>query len=242
MARNTKEIPLDKLLTIKLKPIADYIGAFGTEKQDNLLIERLVLPTPDHIALLCQAFNSDKDLQALLTVIKKPVADADKSQLLQTIKDFFNLNPLIIILLKDNTGTFQPAFILWYKKTDYSAAEIKNLDKKSGFIRYIAVNSNLDKSFGAQAEIPRIKLSAGINTLLNYQFFKSCEKFGQLLSVNLIYASNLIDNPGASFPGPDIKNRGQYDNKDQYNALFPDSAKANKKQSAADSDTTDLYL
>lgn len=242
MARNTKEIPLDKLLTIKLKPVADYIGAFGTEKQENLLVERLVLPTPDRIKLLQQAFSTDKDLQSLVAEIKKPVADSDKGQVLQVIKDFFNNHPFIIISLKDNQGAFQPAFLLWYKKVDYATAEIKNLDRKTGFTRFIAVNKNLDKSFGAQAEIPRIKLSAGINTLLNYQFFKSCERFGQLLSVNLIYANNLIDNPGATFTGAEIKNRGQYDNKDQYNALFGADGATSKKQSAADSGITDLYM
>lgn len=241
MARNTKEIPLDKLLTIKLKPVADYIGAFGTEKQDNLLIERLALPTPDKIKLLQSALLADKDLQSLIAEIKKPVADSDKGQVLQVIKDFFNNHPFIIISLKDNQGTFQPAILIWYKQTDYSTAEIKNLDRKTGFTRLIAVNKNLDKSFGAQAEIPRIKLSAGINTLLNYQIFKSCEKFGQLLSTDLLYINNLIDSPKNLFDGSPIQNRGQYDNKDQYEALFPDGAKKTKKQSAADSNTTDLY-
>lgn len=240
MSRNTKEISLDKLLTIKLKPVANYVGAFGTEKQSNLLLERLAAPAPVQIDLLQQAFADDKDLQALVAEIKKPVADDDKNQVLQTIKDFFNNNPFIVISLKDHQSNFQPAFLLWYKKTDYASAAIKNNDKKTGFNRLLAVNKNLDKSFGAQAEIPRIKLSAGINTLLNYQFFKSCERFGQLLSSNLIFANDLIDDQKVVFDGADIKNRGQYDNKDQYNALFPDGAKSAKKQPAAGA-SCDLY-
>ena len=241
MSRNTKEIALDKLLTIKLKPVANYLGAFGTEKQDNLQIERLVAPAPAQIALLQSAFPDDKELRNLVAEIKKPVADDDKAQVVQLVKDFFNQCPYIIISLKDNQGAFQPAFLLWYKKVDYAQAEIKNNDKKSGFIRYIATNKNLDKSYGAQAEIPRIKLSAGINTLLNYQFFKSCERFGQLLSSNLIFANDLIDNQKVVFSGAEIKNRGQYDNKDQYNALFPDGAKSAKKQPAT-SASCDLYI
>lgn len=241
MARNTKEISLEKLLTIKLKPVANYIGAFGTEKQDNLLLERLVAPAPVQIELLQSAFTTDKDLQSLVAEIKKPVADDNKNQVLQTIKDFFNTNPFIVISLKDNTSAFKPAFLLWYKNTDYTSAEIKNNNKKTGFNRFIAINKNLDKSFGAQAEIPRIKLSAGINTLLNYQFFKSCEKFGQLLTKDLIFANDLIDNQQNTFEGAEIKNRGQYDNKEQYNALFgADSATGAKKQSTTDS--CDLYM
>lgn len=242
MSRNTKEISLDKLLTIKLKPVANYIGAFGTEKQDNLLLERLVAPAPAQISLLQSAFPDDKDLQSLATEIKKPVADSDKGQLIQSIKDFFSQHPFIIISLKDNQGAFQPAFLLWYKKSDYASAAIKNNDKKTGYNRFVAVNKNLDKSYGAQAEIPRIKLSAGINTLLNYQFFKSCERFGQLLSTDLIFANDLIDNQSTVFQGAAIKNRGQYDNKDQYNALFgADSATGTKKQPAT-IDSCDLYL
>ena len=241
MSRNTKEISLEKLLTIKLKPVANYVGAFGTEKQDNLQLERLVAPAPAQIALLQQAFPTDKDLQALVAEIKKPVADESKGQVVQFVKDFFSLHPYIIISLKDNQGAFQPAFLLWYKKVDYASAEIKNNDKKTGFIRYIATNKNLDKSFGAQAEIPRIKLSAGINTLLNYQFFKSCERFGQLLSSNLIFANDLIDNQKVCFDGADIKNRGNYDNKEQYNALFADGATSAKKQPAT-SASCDLYM
>lgn len=242
MSRNTKDISLDKLLTIKLKPVANYIGAFGTEKQDNLMIERLIAPAPAQVELLYSALSTDKDLQTLITEIKKPVDDNDKAQILQKIKNFFNTNPFIIISLKDNKGTFQPAFLLWYKKTDYASAQIKTLDKIAGFNRFIAINKNLDKSFGAQAEIPRIKLSAGINTLLNYQFFKSCEKFGQLLSDKLIFANDLIDNQKITFNGAEIKNRGQYDNKDQYNALFgADSATGAKKQSESNA-SYDLYL
>ena len=242
MSRNTKEISLEKLLSIKLKPVANYLGAFGTEKQDNLQLERLVAPAPAQIALLQQAFPDDKDLQALVAEIKKPVADESKGQVVQFVKDFFSLHPYIIISLKDNKGTFQPAFLLWYKKADYATAEIKHLDKKSGFIRYIATNKNLDKSFGAQAEIPRIKLSAGINTLLNFQFFKSCERFGQLLSSNLIFANDLIDNQKVVFDGADIKNRGQYDNKDQYNALFGADGATSAKKQPATSASCDLYL
>jgi hypothetical protein len=242
MARNTKEIALEKLLTIKLKPVANYLGAFGSEQQENLQLERLVAPAPAQIELLQSAFTSDKDLQALVAEIKKPVADDNKGQVVQMIKDFFNTSPYIIISLKDNQGAFQPAFLLWYKKVDYAQAEIKNLDKKTGFIRFVAVNKNLDKSYGAQAEIPRIKLSAGINTLLNYQFFKSCEKFGQLLSSNLIFANDLIEKQDVVFAGADIKNRGNYDNKEQYNALFgDDGAKASKKQPAT-SASCDLYM
>ena len=241
MSRNTKEISLEKLLTIKLKPVANYIGAFGTEKQDNLLLERLIAPAPAQIDLLFGAFPNDKELQALVAEIKKPVADDNKGQVLQTIKDFFNMHPFIIISLKNNKGTFQPAFLLWYKKVDYASAEIKNLDKKTGFNRLIATNKNLDKSYGAQAEIPRIKLSAGINTLLNYQFFKSCERFGQLLSSNLIFANDLIDSQTTIFAGADIKNRGQYDNKEQYNALFGTDNPTSAKKQPASSASCDLY-
>lgn len=236
---NTKNINDDELLKIKLKSPENYISDFKTIKNnDSVELKRWLLPND---FLLNQLKNIDDDeLSSLIEFAKSPVDDDNKLELLKTIKSFFNDNPVLTISIKDKNKINQIALIIWHKKVDNNSGLIKikksnDDDKDSSFYRFILTNENLDKSYGTQAENPRIKISAVINSILNYQIFSSCENQGHLLYDSPIFINNLIDDSPNKFIGENIINRGYYDSPD----YFGKSKKSNDDDSNDDDDSGD---
>ena len=217
MSKKNCDFTIAQLKNINLNTCANYIGAFGTEKQSGIKIERLRVCDKKILSFLSDANISCDALDAFIESQSRHVSDDEKNTIYQAHVDFFDTNPLLLISLKDKDRVWQPAVILWHEKTSAPDAEIKIKDSKDGYNRFIIINSNLDASYGAQAENPRMKISAGINTLINYQLFKSCDNFGKLINRDIIYIGNLIESGNClSFAGADIINRGYYDDPDVF--------------------------
>lgn len=234
MTKKKSDFTIAQLKNINLKTCANYIGDFGTEKQSGIKIDRLRVSDKNILSFLSDANIGSDALDAFIESQSRPVSDAEKQSIYQSHVDFFDANPVLLISLKDKAGAWQPAVILWHEKTSAPDAAIKTKDNKGGYNRFIIINSNLDASYGAQAENPRIKISAGINTLLNYQLFKSCDNFGKLISRDIIYIGDLIESGDClSFAGADIVNRGYYDAPDIFGSEKSASA-ATDSESAID--------
>lgn len=212
MSKKTSGFTIAQLKNINLNTCANYIGAFGTEKQSGIKIERLRVCDKKILSFLSGANIGSAALDAFIESQARHVSDDEKHALYQAHVDFFDSNPLLLISLKDKDRAWQPAVILWHERTSAPDAEIKIKDNNGGYNRFIIINSNLDGSYGAQAENPRIKISAGINTIINYQLFKSCNNFGKLINRDIIYIGDLIESGDCLlFAGADIINRGYYD-------------------------------
>ena len=238
MSKKTSDFTIAQLKNINLNTCANYIGAFGTEKQSGIKIERLRVCDKKILSFLSDANVGSTALDAFIESQARHVSDDEKHALYQAHVDFFDSNPLLLVSLKDKDRAWQPAVILWHEKTSAPDAEIKIKDNKSGYNRFIIINSNLDASYGAQAENPRIKISAGINTLINYQFFKSCDRFGQLISRDIIYIGDLIESGNClSFAGCDIINRGYYDAPE----VFRRGKSASESASDNNESVSDIY-
>ena len=234
MSKKTSDFTIAQLKNINLNTCANYIGAFGTEKQSGIKIDRLRVCDKKILSFLSDANIGSDALDVFIESQSRHVSDDEKRALYQAHVDFFDSNPLLLISLKDKDRAWQPAVILWHEKTSAPDAEIKIKDNKGGYNRFIIINSNLDASYGAQAENPRMKISAGINTLINYQLFKSCDNFGQLISRKIIYIGDLIESGDClSFAGGDIVNRGYYDD--------PDVFGRDKSASADNESMSDIY-
>lgn len=235
-------LTIDKLKTIKLNACGNYLGGFGSEKAGGIILNRPCVFDKDTIDNLSSVANLDKVLKDFIANVKKPITtDDEKSDLLLNMQNFLQANPLLVVSLRDKGGDIQPAIYIWYKRTDnIDNAQIKSTDGKFGYKKYIYINANMDKSYGVESENPRIKISSGINAILNYQLFKSCAAFGDLISTDLIFINDLIDpdDKNYCFNGPDIINRGYYDD-NAFFAALKGKAAGNKKQSPVD--TNDFY-
>ena len=238
MSKKTSDFTTAQLKNINLNTCANYIGAFGTEKQSGIKIDRLRVCDKKILSFLSNANIGSDALDAFIESQSRHVSDDEKRALYQAHVDFFDSNPLLLISLKDKDRAWQPAVILWHEKTSAPDAEIKTKDKKGGYNRFVIINSNLDASYGAQAENPRMKISAGINTLINYQLFKSCDGFGKLINRDIIYIGDLIESGNClSFAGGDIVNRGYYDDPD----VFGRDKSASASASADNESMPDIY-
>ena len=216
---NTKTIEDSTLAKINLIPPKNHLGDFESVKSDIIDLKRWVLPTD---FILSQLKNiGDDDLTDFINYIKTPVEDDKKTDLINTIKSFFNENPVLTISLKDKNKINQIGVIIWYKKLsdDSGLIKIKQKDSKGkpvSFDRFILVNQNLDRSYGVQAENPRIKISSVINSILNYQLFSSCENQGRLIYDKPIFINDLIESGLNTFSGENIINRGYYDSPEYF--------------------------
>ena len=237
-SKKTSDFTITQLKNINLNTCANYIGAFGTEKQSGIKIDRLRVCDKKILSFLSAANIGSGALDVFIESQSRHVSDDEKRALYQAHVDFFDSNPLLLISLKDKDRAWQPAVILWHEKTSAANADIKIKDNKGGYKRFIIINSNLDASYGAQAENPRMKISAGINTLINYQLFRSCDNFGQLINRDIIYIGDLIESGDClSFAGADIINRGYYDDPD----VFGRDKSASASASADNESMSDIY-
>lgn len=251
MSKVKNAMSIAQLKNINLNPCDNYIGAFGTEKQSGIKIDRLRVVNAQLIEHLKNLDN--KTIQDFIKSQHVAVDDANKAQIIKAHTDFFDANPLLVTYLKDNNKQLQPAIMLWHEKTTAADGRIVSNDQKYGYNRYILVNRNLDKSYGTQAENPRIKISSGINTLLNCQLFKSCARFGELLDKNILYINDIIDAIAtdaqldnlasvASFQGAPIINRGYYDAPDVFGKDKTVGAAGATDATAASNKATDIYM
>lgn len=235
---NTKLIDDSTLAGINLIPPKNHLGDFESVKTDIVDLKRWVMPNE---FILNQLKNiDDDDLNDFINYIKSPIDDDSKSDFIDTIKSFFADNPVLTISLKDKNKKNQIGVILWYKKINDNSGLIK-IKKKSpdddslSFNRFLLINENMDKSFGVQAENPRIKISSAINSILNYQLFKSCENQGNLIFSKPIFINDLIDSGLSVFSGENIINRGYYDSPE----YFSKSKKSTDDDSPDDESTDD---
>lgn len=238
---NTKIIDNKTLKTINLKPTKNYIADFADSITSDLIqVKRWKMPNNDLLNYLTNI--NDKSLNDFLADIKKPVADSEKIKLVEKIQKFFDNNPLLTIQIADKNKKMQIAFIMWYKSLNDKSGSIKSASENKSLNRFILTNANLDKSYGTQAENPRIKISACVNAILNYQLFASFEKQKSLLFDKPIFANDLIDSENNKFNGLDIINRGYYDSPDYFGKSKSDSESSDSESSDSDSDSSDNYL
>lgn len=238
---NTKIIDNKTLKTINLKPTKNYVGDFADSIASDLIqVKRWKMPNADLLNYLSKI--DDKSLNGFLVDIKKPIAESDKIKLVEKIQKYFNDNPLLTIQIADKNKKMQIAFIMWYKSLNDKSGLIKSASENKSLNRFILTNANLDKSFGTQAENPRIKISACVNAILNYQLFASYENQKKLLFDKPIYANDLIDDEKNKFGGVDIINRGYYDSPDYFGKSKTDSSDSDSDTSDSDSDTSDNYM
>lgn len=211
---DTKNIDNDILSKINLIAPKNYVGDFDSIKTDLIDIKRWIMPN-DFILTQLKNVN-DKTMADFLNNIKSPVNDNETQNLLTKIKDFFEKNPLLTIAIKDKHKNFQIAVIIWHKLTNDLTGIIKNTKNNKSLHRFILTNDNLDKSYGVQAENPRIKITSAINSVLNYQMFNSYDNQKTLLNNKLTFINDLIDSENNKFNGFAIINRGYYDNPDYF--------------------------
>ena len=235
---NTKQIPNADLKKIKLKATQNYIADLDFATNTDLIdVKRWKMPNNDLLNYLTNI--KDKSLNDFLADIKKPIADSDKIKLVEKIQKFFGDNPLLTIQIADKNKQMQIAFIMWYKSANDKSGLIKSANENKSLHRFILTNDNLDKSFGVQAENPRLKISACINAILNFQLFSSFENHKSLLFDKPIYANDLIDSDKNKFVGCDIINRGYYDNPDYF--AKPKSASGENESTNENLDCTSDY-
>lgn len=238
---NTKIIDNKTLKTINLKSTKNYLADFADSIASDLIqVKRWKMPNADLLNYLTNI--KDKSLNDFLADIKKPVADSDKIKLVEKIQKYFNENPLLTIQIADKNKKMQIAFIIWYKSQNDKNGLIKSASENKSLNRFVLTNANLDKSFGTQAENPRIKISACVNAILNYQLFSSYENQKSLLFNKPMYANDLIDSENDKFNGADIINRGYYDSPDYFGKSKSDSDSSDSDSSDSDSDSSDNYM
>ena len=233
---NTKIIDNKTLKTINLKSTKNYIADFADSITSDLIqVKRWKMPNADLLNYLSNI--DDESLNNFLADIKKPIAESDKIKLVEKIQKYFNENPLLTIQIADKNKKMQIAFIIWYKSLNDKSGLIKSASENKSLNRFILTNANLDKSYGTQAENPRIKISACVNAILNYQLFASYENQKSLLFDKPIYANVLIDSDNNKFNGFDIINRGYYDSPDYFS-----KSKSDSDSESSDSESSDNYL
>ena len=238
---------VDQLKNIKLSACADYITTpdnlvgqdaikveqplfWSVDKLKKLQLDRIDF-FADYIDIITQAVDADAD-----------DADAQKNQIATDARNYLQSNRAITLSIKDKDSNYQVAIIKLCRYYDNIAdcdadcdciAKIKDSDAGYGIKYYY--NRNLDKSYGVQAEVPRIKISAMINVFINYQLFRGCDAFGKLSGGDIRYINQIIDaiatdaDAVATFAGGDIINRGYYDSPDLFG----------RKKSADTTDATD---
>lgn len=242
MKKVKKVFSIDELKKINLKATENYIAKLD-EKQKAIDFKRFKAIDKEILNFVKKS-NCDIDIiNEFIDKISSPIkSDDEKKSLYYYMIEFLNENPLLVIQLKDKNSNLQKAVFLWYIKSDDDSLDIKAVDESGDFQysykRYIFINENLDKSFGAQAENPRLKISSVINSILNYQFFKGCENFGQLLSKDPIFINDIIDDITIGddiikFAGANIINRGFYDSPDDFAS---DKSKSSKSSIASGDD------
>jgi len=249
MKKVKKTFSIDELKKINLKATENYIAKLD-ENQKAVDFKRFKAIDKEILNFVKDS-NCDIDIiNEFIDKISSPIkSDDEKKALYYYMIDFLKENPLLVIQLKDNNSILQKAVFVWYIKSDDDSLDIKAVDEKGNFQysykRYIFINENLDKSFGVQAENPRLKISSVINSILNYQFFKSCAGYGKLLTQNPIFINDIIDDITISddiikFGGQYIINRGFYDSPDDFAS---DKAKSSKSSisSGDDYESCDIF-